>query len=80
MNTQELIKIEDDYLFSAFGLITNITLFICTIVVMLIYSPLLTLSGIVFRDETQTNGTNIKTGNGKYDVGAEGEVGVFEIE
>ena len=45
--TNDVKKIEDDYLFSAFGLITNITLFICTIVVMLIYSPLLTLSGIV---------------------------------
>ena len=45
--TNDVKKIEEDYLFSAFDLITNITLFICTIVVMLIYSPLLTLSGIV---------------------------------
>ena len=45
--TNDVTKIEEDYLFSAFDLITNITLFICTIVVMLIYSPLLTLAGIV---------------------------------
>ena len=45
--TNDVKKIEDDYLFSAFDLITNITLFICAIVVMLIYSPLLTLSGII---------------------------------
>ena len=45
--TNDVTKIEEDYLFSAFDLITNITLFLCTIVVMLIYSPLLTLSGIV---------------------------------
>jgi len=45
--TNDVKKIEEDYLFSAFDLITNITLFLCTIVVMLIYSPLLTLSGIV---------------------------------
>ena len=45
--TNDVNKIEEDYLFSAFDLITNITLFLSTIVVMLIYSPLLTLSGIV---------------------------------
>ena len=45
--TNDVKKIEEDYLFSAFDLITNITLFVCTIVVMLIYSPLLTLFGIV---------------------------------
>ena len=45
--TNDIKKIEDDYLFSAFNLITHITLFLCTIVVMLIYSPLLTLTGIV---------------------------------
>lgn len=45
--TNDVHKIEEDYLFSAFDLITNFTLFICTIVVMLIYSPLLTLAGIV---------------------------------
>ena len=45
--TNDVHKIEEDYLFSAFDLITHITLFLCTIVVMLIYSPLLTLSGIV---------------------------------
>ena len=45
--TNDVHKIEEDYLFSIFDLIANITLFICTIVVMIIYSPLLTLSGIV---------------------------------
>ena len=45
--TNDVNKIETDYLFSCFDLITNITLFICTIVVMLVYSPLLTLSGII---------------------------------
>ena len=45
--TNDVNKIETDYLFSAFDLITHITLFVCTIVVMLIYSPLLTLSGVV---------------------------------
>ena len=45
--TNDVHKIEEDYLFSAFDLITNFTLFVCTIIVMLIYSPLLTLSGIV---------------------------------
>ena len=44
--TNDVNKIEEDYLFSAFDLITNITLFLCTIVIMLIYSPLLTLAGI----------------------------------
>ena len=45
--TNDVHKIEEDYLFSVFDLITNITLFICTIVVMIIYSPLLTIAGIV---------------------------------
>ena len=45
--TNDINKIEESYLFSAFDLITNITLFLCTIVVMLIYSPLLTLAGII---------------------------------
>ncbi len=45
--TNDVHKIEEDYLFSAFDLITNISLFICTILVMLLYSPLLTLFGIV---------------------------------
>ena len=44
--TNDVAKIEDSYLFSAFELITNITLFLTTIFVMLIYSPLLTLAGI----------------------------------
>lgn len=45
--TNDVKKIEEDYLFSAFDLIINITLLISTIVVMLIYSPVLTLSGIL---------------------------------
>ena len=45
--TNDIHKIEEDYLFSAFDLITNITLFISTIIIMLIYSPLLTLAGVV---------------------------------
>lgn len=45
--TNDVHKIEEDYLFSIFDLIANITLFICTIVVMIIYSPLLTIAGIV---------------------------------
>ena len=45
--TNDVKKIEEDYLFSAFDLITNITLLFSTIVVMLIYSPLLTISGII---------------------------------
>jgi ABC-type bacteriocin/lantibiotic exporter with double-glycine peptidase domain len=45
--TNDIHKIEEVYLFSAFDLITNITLFISTIIVMLVYSPLLTLTGIV---------------------------------
>lgn len=44
--TNDINKIEENYLFSAFDLITNITLFLTTIVVMLIYSPLLTLAGV----------------------------------
>ena len=45
--TNDVKKIEEDYLFSAFDLITNIALLVSTIVVMLIYSPVLTLSGIL---------------------------------
>ena len=45
--TNDVSKIEENYLFSAFDLITHITLFLTTIVVMLIYSPLLTLAGAV---------------------------------
>lgn len=45
--TNDVKQIEEDYLLSAFGLITNATLFLSTIVVMLIYSPWLTLAGIV---------------------------------
>ena len=45
--TNDVNKIEENYLFSAFDLITQTTLFICTIVIMIIYSPILTISGIV---------------------------------
>ena len=44
--TNDVTKIEASYLFSAFDLINNITLLLTTIVIMLIYSPLLTLAGI----------------------------------
>ena len=44
--TNDVTKIEESYLFSAFDLITNITLLLTTVVIMLIYSPLLTLAGI----------------------------------
>lgn len=45
--TNDVHKIEEDYLFSAFDLITNITLFLSTVVIMIIYSPLLTIAGIL---------------------------------
>ena len=45
--TNDVTKIEENYLFTAFDLITNITLFLSTIVVMILYSPLLTISGIL---------------------------------
>ena len=45
--TNDVAKIEESYLFSAFDLITHITLLLTTVVIMLIYSPLLTLAGIV---------------------------------
>ena len=44
--TNDVNYIEENYIFSIFSLITQITLFITTIVVMLIYSPILTLSAI----------------------------------
>ena len=44
--TNDVTKIEQSYLFSAFDLITNITLLLTTMVIMLIYCPLLTLAGI----------------------------------
>lgn len=44
--TNDVNNIENNYLFSAFTLITQITLFITTIVIMIIYSPILTLSAI----------------------------------
>ena len=45
--TNDVHKIEEDYLFSVFDLITNITLFLSTVVIMIIYSPLLTIAGIL---------------------------------
>ena len=45
--TNDVHKIEEDYLFSAFDLITNVTLLICTIIIMLIYSPILTAFCVV---------------------------------
>ena len=44
--TNDINMLEENYLFSVFDLITNTTLFITTIVIMMIYSPLLTLAGI----------------------------------
>ena len=45
--TNDVNKIEENFLFSAFDLITHTTLLITTVVIMLIYSPLLTLAAIV---------------------------------
>ena len=44
--TNDVNYIEENYIFSIFGLITQITLFITTIVVMIIYSPILSLVAI----------------------------------
>ena len=44
--TNDVNYIEENYIFSIFGLITQITLFITTIVVMIIYSPILSLAAI----------------------------------
>lgn len=44
--TNDVKIIEDNYIFSAFDLITNVTLFISTIVIMILYSPLLTLAAL----------------------------------
>ena len=44
--TNDVNNIEANYLFSAFTLITQTTLFITTIVIMLLYSPILTISAI----------------------------------
>lgn len=44
--TNDVNKIETNYIFSAFDLITQFTLFICALIVMLIYSPILTLSAV----------------------------------
>ena len=44
--TNDVNNIETNYLFSAFTLITQSTLFITTIVIMLLYSPMLTISAI----------------------------------
>ena len=45
--TNDVNAIEENYLFSAFDLITNITLFISTVVIMLLYSPALTAAAII---------------------------------
>lgn len=45
--TNDVNYIEENYLFSIFTIITDVTLFIATIVVMLLYSPILTLAGII---------------------------------
>lgn len=45
--TNDVNYIEENYIFSSFTLITLITLFITTVVVMIIYSPILTVIGIV---------------------------------
>ena len=44
--TNDVNYIEENYIFSIFDLITQITLFITTIVVMIIYSPILSLAAI----------------------------------
>ena len=44
--TNDVNYIEENYIFSIFSLITQITLFITTIVVMIIYSPILSLVAI----------------------------------
>ena len=44
--TNDVNYIEENYIFSIFSLITQITLFITTIVVMLIYNPILSLVAI----------------------------------
>ena len=44
--TNDVNYIEENYIFSIFDLITQITLFITTIVVMIIYSPILSLVAI----------------------------------
>ncbi len=40
--------IEENYIFSIFPIITQVTLFLTTLVVMLVYSPILTLVSILF--------------------------------
>ena len=45
--TNDVNAIEENYLFSAFDLIANITLFVTTIVIMLLYSPALTAAAII---------------------------------
>ncbi|MBR2441628.1 MAG: ABC transporter ATP-binding protein [Clostridia bacterium] len=45
--TNDVNTIEENYLFSAFDLITHIALLLCTVVIMLIYSPALTASAIL---------------------------------
>ena len=45
--TNDVTAIEENYLFSGFDLITNTTLFITTVAVMLFYSPALTAAAIL---------------------------------
>ena len=44
--TNDVNYIEENYIFSIFDLIRNITLFIASVVIMILYSPLLTLVAI----------------------------------
>ena len=44
--TNDVTTIENNYLFTAFELITQVTLFITTVVIMFLYSPYLTLAAI----------------------------------
>ena len=46
--TNDVKYIEENYIFSIFPIITQVTLFLTTLVVMLVYSPILTLVSILF--------------------------------
>lgn len=46
--TNDVKYIEENYIFSIFPIITQVTLFLTTLVVMLVYSPTLTLVSILF--------------------------------
>ena len=45
--TNDVTYIEDNYIFSIFDLITQITLFVCSLVIMIAYSPLLSFVAII---------------------------------